>query len=318
MSRTEGDPTELSERFAERRDKLPQQCRGWLELSWFQHVVIALDPVEVAVYLDEVELHFKCRVSEFDHIPFAGQAGEWSHIFEEAVEEDWSARGGSPWRISSVAPGGWRNHFKSEHMRVLECELQWSGSSGAIEMSDFMVHGDLIRLYGIDGVVIYPVKAACEMDSVTAEFLGAVGLPSGRVFTSRAGVAGSERDPYVLGPLFDLGDRYCPPESRSWHVLGYLPSALIVLDPHSGAVYIFQESERDYQLAHRDVASLVHCLLEFRKLDDSYKAAYPDSLDVESLVNRFREEVEAVDPTPLIDSESEWNRMLGEVLEEMW
>ncbi|MCD9900888.1 SUKH-4 family immunity protein [Streptomyces sp. MT29] len=187
-----------------------------------------------------------------------------------------------------------------------------------IDMNVPVTLSDLIRVYGLDGVVIYPAQAAGEEESASVEFLRSVGLPSDRVFTSRAGVAGSERDPFVLGPLFDLGGRYCPPESRSWHVLGYLPAALIVLDPRSGAVYIFQESERDYQLAHRDVASLVHCLLEFRKLDDAYKAAYPDSPDVEALVDRFREEVEAVDPTPLADSESEWNRMLEEVLEEMW
>lgn len=185
-------------------------------------------------------------------------------------------------------------------------------------MGDSISYGDLVRVYGLDGVVIYPAEAAGEPESASVEFLRGVGMPSDGVFASRAGVVGSERDPYVLGLLFDLGERYCPPESRSWHVLGYLPAALIALDPHSGAVYIFQESERDYQLAHRDVVSLVHCLLEFRKLDDAYKASYPDSPDVEALVDRFREEVEAVDSTPLADPESEWNRMLGEVLEEVW
>ncbi|MFE4607978.1 SUKH-4 family immunity protein [Streptomyces niveus] len=90
---------------------------------------------------------------------------------------------------------------------------------------------------------------------------------------------------------------------------------LVVLDPASGAVYVFPESARDYQLAHRDVAALVHCLTEFRKLEDAYNAPEPD---VEGLVDTFRAVVNAFDPTPLTDPDSEWNRMLEEVREEMW
>lgn len=127
MSRTEGEPIQLSERCAEGDGELPQQCRDWLELGWFQHMVVALDPVEGTVYaflegapldshvklhrdveslvytllaygdflemcerrdnLDTAELHFRQKVSEFDQIPFANEASEWSHIVEEIVEE---------------------------------------------------------------------------------------------------------------------------------------------------------------------------------------------------------------------------------------
>lgn len=182
-------------------------------------------------------------------------------------------------------------------------------------MNSPVTYGDLTQLYGIDGVVLYPIQDRGPLDAATAQFLGSVGLPHDRFFTSRAGVTGSERDPYELGPLFALDDRYCPDESRTWQVLGYLPAALVTLDPSSGRVYIFQESARDYQLAHRDVAALVHCLTEFRKLEDAYKAPDPD---VEDLVDTFRETVNAFDPTPMADPDSEWNRMLEEVLEEMW
>jgi hypothetical protein len=191
----------------------------------------------------------------------------------------------------------------------------WSGMSS---MNAPLTYGVLNQIYGIDGLVIYPVQDRSSLDSATAQFLGSVGLPHDRVFTSRAGVTGSERDPYELGPLFGIDNRYCPQESRAWQVLGYLPAALVTLNPSSGAVYIFQESAREYQLAHRDVASLVYCLAEFRKLDNAYKAAYPESLDAETLVDTFREAINAFDPTPLSDPESEWNRMLEEVLEEMW
>ncbi|WP_329078005.1 SUKH-4 family immunity protein [Streptomyces niveus] len=182
-------------------------------------------------------------------------------------------------------------------------------------MNSSVDYGDLTRLYGMDGVVLYPIQDPSPLDTATAQFLGSVGLPNDRFFSSRAGISGSERDPYVLGSLFALDNRYCPEESRGWHVLGYLPAALVTLAPFSGAVYIFQESARDYQLAHRDVAALVHCLTEFRKLEDAYNSPEPD---VEDLVDTFREAVNSFDPTPLSDPDSEWNRMLEEVLEEMW
>ncbi|MFF5938824.1 SUKH-4 family immunity protein [Streptomyces sp. NPDC012508] len=182
-------------------------------------------------------------------------------------------------------------------------------------MNSPVTHGDLTVLYGLDGVVLYPIQDDSPLDVATAQFLGSVGLPNDRFFTSRAGVTGDERDPYEVGALFALDNRYCPEESRSWQVLGYLPAALVTLAPSSGEVYIFQESAREYQLAHRDIAALVHCLTEFRKLEDAYKEPDPD---VEDLVDTFREAVNAFDSTPLNDPESEWNRMLEEVLEEMW
>lgn len=182
-------------------------------------------------------------------------------------------------------------------------------------MNSVIDYDDLKRLYGIDGVVLYPFEEGGPLPEEVARFLASVGLPHDGFFTSRAGVTGGGRDPYELGPLFALDDRYCPEESRAWQVLGYLPAALVTLDASSGRVYIFQESARDYQLAHRDVAALVQCLTEFRRLEEAYKSSDPD---VEELVGTFREAVEAFDPTPLAEPESEWNRMLEEVLEEMW
>ncbi|MBL1288478.1 SUKH-4 family immunity protein [Streptomyces sp. NPDC057067] len=182
-------------------------------------------------------------------------------------------------------------------------------------MNSPVAYGDLTQLYALDGVVLYPALSFGSVHAATAQFLASIGLPNDKFFTSRTGVSGSVRDPYVLAPLFALEDRYCPEESQSWHVLGYLPAALIAIDPSSGTVYIFQEGAREYQVAHRDVAALVHCLIEFRKLEDAYNSPNPD---VEELVETFREAVAAFDPTPLTNPESEWNRMLDEVLEELW
>uniref|UniRef100_A0AAU2VQ06 SUKH-4 family immunity protein n=1 Tax=Streptomyces sp. NBC_00008 TaxID=2903610 RepID=A0AAU2VQ06_9ACTN len=176
----------------------------------------------------------------------------------------------------------------------------------------------LFRLYGVNGVIFFPGFSRNHLNSATSAFLGSVGLPNDHVFDSGITLHALERSPYELGPLFEIDGRRCPEESEDWQVLGYLPAALVAVDPISGKVYAFQEGADEYQLMHRDIVSLVYCLAEFRKLDDAYKAAYPDSPDVEDLVESFRQAVNAIDPAPLDDPEGEWNRMLDEVLEEMW
>ena len=55
---------------------------------------------------------------------------------------------------------------------------------------------------------------------------------------------------------------------------------------------------------------------------ESWPGEQPDISDVEDEVEEFvcefRQAVTAVDPTPLADEETEWNRLLGEVLEGVW
>ncbi|MCM2413998.1 SUKH-4 family immunity protein [Streptomyces sp. RKAG290] len=185
-------------------------------------------------------------------------------------------------------------------------------------MSCPVTRESLFSTYGANGVRFFPEYSLNHLNSTTSTFLSSVGLPNDHVFDSGITLQALERSPYELGPLFELDNRHCPVESQDWQVLGHLPAALVTIDPISGKVYVFQESSDEYQLMHRDIASLVYCLTEFRKLDDAYKAAYPESPNVENLVESFRQEVDSIDPTPLSDPESEWNRMLGEVLEEMW
>jgi hypothetical protein len=174
---------------------------------------------------------------------------------------------------------------------------------------------DVIRLFGLDGVNYYPQYADSELDAGTAEFLASVGLPTDRTFASRAEPESGFPTPNELGPLFDRRGQACPPERRHWPVLGYLVTALVVLDPRAGTVHVYPEGEVESRLLHRDVESFVFTLCAFRKLIDAYTE---DEDQVEESAYRFRQTVTAMDPTPLAEEETEWNRLLDEVLEGMW
>ncbi|MEU9441932.1 SUKH-4 family immunity protein [Streptomyces sp. NPDC048304] len=106
----------------------------------------------------------------------------------------------------------------------------------------------------------------------------------------------------------------CPEESRRWWVLGYLFTSLIALDPQSGKVYAFPESEEQYILLHRDLESLVFSLIEFRKLEVDHE----NDVDPAEIAERFRHVVGAFDPTPFADEESQWNLSLQELEDGMW
>ncbi|MEU9479253.1 SUKH-4 family immunity protein [Streptomyces sp. NPDC048191] len=174
---------------------------------------------------------------------------------------------------------------------------------------------DVIRLFGLDGVNYYPQYAGSELDAATAGFLGAVGLPSDRTFVSRAEPENGFPTPAELGPLLDHRGQACPPEQRRWLVLGYLITALVVLDPQTGSVHAYPEGETESQILHRDVESFVFTLCAFRKLIDAYTE---DEDEVEAFVYEFRQAVTAVDRVPLANEETEWSRLLGEVLDGMW
>ncbi|MGJ5754144.1 SUKH-4 immunity protein of toxin-antitoxin system [Streptomyces puniciscabiei] len=174
---------------------------------------------------------------------------------------------------------------------------------------------DVIRLFGLDGVNYYPQYDGSELDAKAAEFLAGVGLPTDRTFASRAEPESGFPTPNELGPLFGRRGQACPPERRHWLVLGYLVTALVVLDPRTGTIHVYPEGESDSQLLHRDVESFVFTLCAFRKLTDAYTE---DEDQVEEFAYEFRQAVTTVDPTPLADEETEWNRLLDEVLEGMW
>ncbi|MEV8071246.1 SUKH-4 family immunity protein [Streptomyces sp. NPDC085995] len=178
--------------------------------------------------------------------------------------------------------------------------------------------GDLIEAYGLDSVVFFPrCQADGAADARAMTLLSSVGLPHSEVFTSREDPADPYEpgfDPITLGSRFDHYGIPCPPESRTWWLLGYLFTSLIALDPESGKVYAFPEGEPRHILLHRDVESLLSALIEFRKLE----TAHDEGADPHELAERFRQSVSAFDPTPFADEDSQWNLALEELEHGLW
>ncbi|MFF0159186.1 SUKH-4 family immunity protein [Streptomyces sp. NPDC005263] len=178
--------------------------------------------------------------------------------------------------------------------------------------------GRMIEAYGLANVVYFPrYPVGAPVDVAAAMLLSSVGLPRSEVFTSKEDPADPYDpgfDPIVIGSRFDHYGIECPPESRPWWLLGYLFTSLIALDPESGKVYAFSESEAVYGILHRDVESLLFSLIEFRKLE----VDHDNDVDPEELVARFKRVVGAFDPTPFADEDSQWNLSLEELEHGMW
>ncbi|MEU5977429.1 SUKH-4 family immunity protein [Streptomyces sp. NPDC047315] len=175
----------------------------------------------------------------------------------------------------------------------------------------------LVRLYGIAGVVFFPQYEGSSWSG--AEYLASVGLPHDHFFYSKVDAGRPDADPIGIGPRFDLRGWECPPENRDWLLLGNTPTAIVAIDPTSGRVYALPEGEESFEPMHRDVRSLVQCLMAFRELDDEYKATKKaGTLDAEALVAEFRARVERIDDTPFVDEDSFWNLLLDDVAAEMW
>ncbi|MFG2292679.1 SUKH-4 family immunity protein [Streptomyces sp. NPDC048603] len=175
----------------------------------------------------------------------------------------------------------------------------------------------LIEVYGLRDVTYVPHQGATGLDVRTANFLSRVGLPTSEVFTSRMDVEDLYRpeiDAITIGSRFDHHGLQCPDESRSWWSLGYLFTSLLALDPASGKVYAFPEGAVDYIELHRDIESLVFALIELRKVEIDHD----NEADPEELASRFRATVEAFDPTPFADEESQWSLSMEELEHGIW
>ncbi|MFI9210468.1 SUKH-4 family immunity protein [Streptomyces sp. NPDC053253] len=183
---------------------------------------------------------------------------------------------------------------------------------------DFTVNPQSVTsVYGLDGVTYFPRDGITGLDARTASFLSTVGLPTSELFTSRMDMEdpyGPDVDAITLGSRFAHYGLQCPLESRSWWSLGYLFTSLLALDPESGKIYAFPEGAVDYIELHRDIESLVFALIELRKVEKDHEG----DVDPEELAARFRENVEAFDPTPFEDENSQWNLSLEELEHGIW
>ncbi|MET7286313.1 SUKH-4 family immunity protein [Streptomyces sp. NPDC005573] len=181
-----------------------------------------------------------------------------------------------------------------------------------------MTPADMLAAYGLAHVVYYPRSSAGEgADPRVLDLLGSVGLPDSEVFTVKEDPESPYEpgfDPTVIGGHFDHYGFSCPEESRDWWLLGIFFTSLIALDPVSGKVYAFPESEEHYIPLHRDLESLLFSLVEFRKLE----VDHDNDVDPEELAERFRRVVGAFDPTPFADEESQWNLALEELENGIW
>lgn len=171
----------------------------------------------------------------------------------------------------------------------------------------------LVRAYGLTGVALFPRYASHPWPG--SDYLSAVGLPHDDMFLSFTSVDAPDRISVELGLQYDRYGWECPPEARSWLMLGVLPEATVAVDPESGVVYELPDNGTGFHPLHRDVPSLVHCLVAFREIVPAYETAHEagDDARAMALIERFRQAVTAVDPTPFENGDSSWSLLLDEM-----
>ncbi|KOV28338.1 SUKH-4 family immunity protein [Streptomyces sp. XY152] len=181
----------------------------------------------------------------------------------------------------------------------------------------FTVSADeLLGAFGLTGVVYFPrhEEPDSRLDVRTADFLSRIGLPDDEYFKSKAGVG--QEESIRLAEWFGPEGGPLPEECGSWLVLAHFAASLITLDPESGKVYAFGEGEPldSYTQLHRDVESLAYALLLFKRFEEHAR----DDAGIDEQVDRLRARIEAFDPLPFEDDQSQWNLVLDEVAEGIW
>ena len=181
---------------------------------------------------------------------------------------------------------------------------------------EFAVTSDgMLETFGLAGVVFFLSyeSEGNQLDRRTAEFLSRVGLPDNQYFMAKASVG--QEESIRLESWFGSERGTLPQECREWLVLGHFVASLIALDPVSGKVYAFGEGEPldAYEHLHRDVESLAYALYLFGKFEEE-----GDEEEVEQRVERLRSRIEAFDPLPFADEQSQWNLIFEEVIDGIW
>ncbi|WP_326611133.1 SUKH-4 family immunity protein [Streptomyces scopuliridis] len=171
---------------------------------------------------------------------------------------------------------------------------------------------ELIRRYGITGVVYFPrYETGADFHEMTASFLSSVGLPHDEQFMTRA-----EGESILLSEKYAHHDEELPSQCESWLDLGWFQYMVIALDPADGKVYAFPEGDPldSYVQLHRDVESLVYTLLAFQEFADACRSG----ADLDQLETQFKTKINSFDPIPFAADDSEWMRIIEEILEESW
>ncbi|MET9378850.1 SUKH-4 family immunity protein [Streptomyces sp. NPDC002992] len=181
-------------------------------------------------------------------------------------------------------------------------------------MSYAVTPDELIRQYGLSGVVYFPrYEHQPRLDEKTARFLSSVGLPHSDQFMTR-----TEGESIKLSDKFSdpEKDGDLPAECSSWIEIGWFQYMTLALDPVDGKVYAFPEGTPldEHEQLHRDVESLVYTLLAFEK----FTTACSSGADLDTLETRFKDRINSFDPVPFRDEESQWSRIIEGVLEESW
>lgn len=184
-------------------------------------------------------------------------------------------------------------------------------------MSFAVTPEDLLGAFGLSSVVFFPRYNSSDnqVDRRTADFLSQVGLPDDEYFNSKASIG--QKESIALAEWYRPEDGPLPPECRSWLVLAYFAASVIALDPSNGKVYAFSEGSPldSYALLHRDVESLVYALYLFKKFVELERE---DDGEVEEQVERLRARIEAFDPLPFEDEQSQWALIFDEVIDGIW
>ncbi|MEV6423619.1 SUKH-4 family immunity protein [Streptomyces sp. NPDC051662] len=171
---------------------------------------------------------------------------------------------------------------------------------------------ELIGRYGITGVVYFPrYETDAYLHENTANFLSSIGLPHDEQFMTRA-----EGAPISLSEKYAHHAEELPSQCENWLELGWFSYMVIALNPADGMVYAFPEGDPldSYVHLHRDVESLVHTLLAFQEFTDACRS----DADLDQLETHFKEKINSFDPIPFAAEESEWARIIEEILEESW
>ncbi|MER7000891.1 SUKH-4 family immunity protein [Streptomyces sp. NPDC000410] len=181
----------------------------------------------------------------------------------------------------------------------------------------------VIEGFGLTSITYFPQAAPGHLHGPTADFLATVGLPESQFFGPRMDLEDDSAQRLRFGPSlkssFERAGSELPPEAQAWEELGGFIYATVALDPRDGQIYAFPEGESDYQPIHADVSSLVHALIVLnRGRVDCLRLGPDDDEQRAHIVDRMTREISAVDPTPFMGEEGEWETLFDQIRLDMW